>query len=151
MTNQSGQQIAKDNLIKFKAWIVERDAANDWQDYMRADKLNRSEIAKECGFALSVLRQNPAVKSALESVETRLADISLTQKQQSKTKTINAHSDEVVFKRIMRAKGGAEARVKVLEEQNATLKAEVASLRERLRRLEYLDDHLGRTGRFLPA
>ena len=38
-----------------------------------------------------------------------------------------------------------------LEEQNASLKAEVASLRERLRRFEHLDDHLSRTGRLLPA
>ena len=44
-----------------------------------------------------------------------------------------------------------EARVKALEEQNASLKAEVASLRERLRRFEHLDDHLSRTGRLLPA
>lgn len=51
----------------------------------------------------------------------------------------------------MAAKGRAEARVKALEEQNASLKAEVASLRERLRRFEHLDDHLSRTGRLLPA
>ena len=51
----------------------------------------------------------------------------------------------------MAAKGRAEARVKELEEQNAALKAEVSSLRECLRRFEQLDDHLGRTGRLLPA
>ena len=45
----------------------------------------------------------------------------------------------------------SQARVKALEEQNASLKAEVASLRERLRRFEHLDDHLSRTGRLLPA
>ena len=62
-----------------------------------------------------------------------------------------AASEKVIDKRIMAAKGRAEARVKALEEQNASLKAEVASLRERLRRFEHLDDHLSRTGRLLPA
>lgn len=64
---------------------------------------------------------------------------------------LTATSEKVIDKRIMVAKGRAEARVKALEEQNASLKAEVASLRERLRRFEQLDDHLGRTGRLLPA
>ena len=62
-----------------------------------------------------------------------------------------AASEKVIDKRIMAAKGRAEARVKALEEQNASLKAEVASLREQLRRFEHLDDHLARTGRLLPA
>ena len=62
-----------------------------------------------------------------------------------------AASAKATDKRIMAAKGKAEARVKALEEQNASLKAEVASLRDRLRRFELLDDHLSRTGRLLPA
>lgn len=153
-TKQSGQQIAKENLYKFQSWIAEREAANDWQDYLRGDKLNRSEIAAECGFALSVLRQNPAVKEALQALEARLEVLGVIQP----LKSIPEASDEgviaaekVIDKRIMAAKGKAEARVKALEEQNAALKAEVTDLRERLRRFEHLDDHLGRTGRLLPA
>lgn len=56
-----------------------------------------------------------------------------------------------IDKRVMAATSKAEARVKVLEEQNAALKAEVCDLREQLRRYDHLDDHLGRTGRLLPA
>jgi hypothetical protein len=154
MTKQSGQQLGKDNLLKFQSWIAERENANDWHDYLRGDKLNRSEIATECGFSLSVMRQNPAVKNALEALEARLADLGITQPLQSTLGAANeaaAASHEVIDKRIMAAKGRAEARVKELEEQNAALKAEVSSLRERLRRFEHLDDHLGRTGRLLPA
>lgn len=150
----SGQQLAAVNLQKFNAWSAEREAAEDWQDYLRGDKLNRSEIAAECGFALAVIRQNPAVKTALEALESRLVASGVIQPSNAAPDAANEAdkaSEKVVNKRMMAAKGKAEARVKALEEQNAALKAEVASLRERLRRFEHLDDHLGRTGRLLPA
>ena len=153
-SNQSGQQLARDNLAKFQSWIAEREVTNDWHDYLRGDKLNRSEIAAECDFSLSVMRQNPAVKEALEALESRLTTLGLTQPLRTAPDVSNeaaAASEKVIDKRIMAAKGRAEARVKALEEQNASLKAEVASLRERLRRFEHLDDHLSRTGRLLPA
>lgn len=154
MMSQSGQQLGKNNLLKFQSWIAERENANDWHDYLRGEKLNRSEIANECGFSLSVLRQNPGVKNALQALEARLADLGITQPPQCTLGVANevaTASHEVVDKRIMAAKGRAEARVKELEVQNAALKAEVSSLRECLRRFEQLDDHLGRTGRLLPA
>ena len=78
-SNQSGQQLARDNLAKFQSWIAEREVTNDWHDYLRGDKLNRSEIAAECDFSLSVMRQNPAVKEALEALESRLTTLGLTQ------------------------------------------------------------------------
>lgn len=68
---KSGQQIDASNAQRFNDWIAERGATNDWDDYIRHGKLNRSEIANECGFALSVVRQNPAVKAALEALEAR--------------------------------------------------------------------------------
>jgi len=153
-SNQSGQQLARDNLAKFQSWIAEREVTNDWHDYLRGDKLNRSEIAAECDFSLSVMRQHPAVKEALEALESRLTTLGLTQPLRTAPDASNeaaAASEKVIDKRIMAAKGRAEARVKALEEQNASLKAEVASLRERLRRFEHLDAHLSRTGRLLPA
>lgn len=151
---QSGQQIAKANLLKFQSWIAEREAANDWNEYLRGDKLNRSEIAAECGFALSVLRQNPAVKGALQDLEARLDVFGVAQSLGTAPRSFHTETnaeDKVIERRVMAAKGQAEARVKMLEEQNAALKAEVAGLRERLRRFEHLDDHLCRTGRLLPV
>ena len=58
---------------------------------------------------------------------------------------------EQLGERVGLSPSAAHRRVKALEEQNASLKAEVASLRERLRRFEHLDAHLSRTGRLLPA
>lgn len=151
---QSGQQLAKANVQKFAAWIAERDAANDWADYVRGGKLNRSEIAAECGFALSVLRQNPAVKAALATLETRLRAQDILVGEASKQTSSNEADDtslRAADKRLMTAKAQAEARVKVLEEQNATLRAEVRDLKEQLGRFKHLDDHLSRTGRLLPV
>ena len=153
--NLSGREIAANNLQKFLAWTSERDAAADWQDYLRQGKLNRTELATECGFALAVLRQNPAVKSALESLEARLLVTGILQPiQTSPTASIDAGADatsQSIDKRIMAAKAKAEQRVKQLEEQNAALKAEVRDLRDQIKTYRHLDEHLCSTGRLLHA
>ena len=153
--NLSGREIAANNLQKFLTWISERDAAADWQDYMRQGKLNRTELATECGFALAVLRQNPAVKSALEALESRLQSNGILQsKQTSPNASIEANTEaasQSIEKRIMAAKVKAEQRVKQLEEQNAALKAEVRDLRDQIKTYRHLDEHLCGTGRLLHA
>lgn len=60
-------------LKMFEAWVEERRVANDWKDYIRGRQLNRTEIANECGFAKSALRQNPTVKAALDALEEELS------------------------------------------------------------------------------
>lgn len=148
----SGQQLAADNLQKFNAWIEERDTAEDWKDYVRQGKLNRSEIAEECNFALSVLRQNPAVKAALETLENRLRDAGQLPVADSAPDSYGEAVElpsKAIDRRIMAARSAAEARVKALEEQNAGLKAEVHDLREQLGRYRHLEEHLCRTGRML--
>lgn len=151
--NLSGREIAAKNLQKFLAWTSERDAAADWQDYIRQGKLNRTELAAECGFALAVLRQNPAVKSALDALEARLLNDGVFQpKLTSPNASIEANTEatsQSIDKRIMAAKAKAEKRVKQLEEQNAALKAEVRDLRDQLKIYRHLDEHLCATGRLL--
>lgn len=70
----SGREIAKENIEKFRKWIEERRAANDWVDYVHGNKLNRTEIANECIFSASALRQNPAIKKELKELEGELRD-----------------------------------------------------------------------------
>ena len=53
-------------------------------------------------------------------------------------------------RRAMSARATLEKRVKAVEEQNATLRAENAELRERLRRSVLAEIHLAETGRVLP-
>ncbi len=149
----SGTQIAAINLKRFNAWIAERDAAGDWSDYLRQEKLNRSTVATECGFALSVLRQNPAVKEMLESLENRLLASGVLLAKKSDRQTTNEPKDAPILEEsdqcIQFSKASTDRRVKAVEEQNAVLKAENRELREQLRQYKFLDEHLSSTGRKL--
>lgn len=155
MEKLSGRDMGVNNLIRFESWVAERDQAGDWPDYIRGDKLNRSEIAIECGFALSVVRKNPAVKEALAALEVRLLALGLFGLSKIAPNPSTGHLAEAsrlaVDGRILAAKGKAEHRVKVLEEQNATLRAEARDLREKLIRFSHMDAHLCATGRLLPS
>lgn len=146
----SGRDVAVVNANRFSRWVAERETAADWVEYTRGDKLNRSEVATECGFALSVLRQNPAVRSALEALESRLRDQGILKASApGETAKTNDPATLATDRRIMSAKSQADQRVKALEEQNAALRAENRELRDRLRQLEHVDAHLAATGRLL--
>lgn len=155
LPRKSGREMAGDNLLQFETWIAERDAAGDWQDYAHRGKLNRTEIALECGFALAVLRQNPAVKKTLVALEKRLqvegvfASMKPEGPPSNSDASLNDESDAAVSRRIALSKNNAEKRVKALEEHNAALLAEVSSLREKLRRYKHIDEYLSETGRMV--
>lgn len=151
MTNEnlsglSGRAQAVANLQRFNTWVTERTAENDWADYLRGDKLNRSEIAAECNFALSVVRQNPAVKAALEGLEARLRDSGVIKAAAAPADTTIVQAAEL---RTLSSKSSAERRVKAVEEQNAALKAELNDLKQQLKQYKFLDEHLASTGRML--
>ena len=149
----SGKQMAAANLQRFNEWILEREAGADWPDYIRNGKLNRSEIAKECGFALSVVRQNPAVKAALERLENQLQAANIFQDTGANSKTSSEATDMATTQardmRILSSKAIAERRVKAVEEQNAALKAEVNDLKQKLKQYKFMEEHLATTGRML--
>jgi hypothetical protein len=147
----NGQQLAAENLKRFESWSQEREAAGDWADYIRQGQLNRTEVAAECGFAKSVLRQNPAVKAALEALESRLrAEGALPPGKGGKSPQAQAEAASAsVERRIVTLNNRSEQRIKALEEQNAALRAEVLELREQLKRYQMIDDHLAQTGRMV--
>lgn len=155
-SGRSGQQIAIENVERFRMWVDERNEADDWADYARGDKLSRKDIAEECGFAVSVLRQNPVVKADLETLEVRLrADGVLDPlpagliAQDGSRSASEIKSDQAANRRAHVAKTAAEQRVKALEEQNAALRAEVSQLRGLLQKYKHLAEHLCATGRIL--
>lgn len=157
----SGAQIGASNLAKFNSWVMDRKAANDWPDYIRRGLLNRSEIAAECGFALSVLRQNPAVRTALDSLEAelrlegilRLAESAnrVGFQDESGVQPRSASTIHAFEARLASAAALAEKRLKQAEEQNASLRAEIVSLKQKLRQYALLQEHLEQTGRLLPT
>lgn len=147
----SGQIRAAENIAKFESWIEERRMASDWRDYIRRGQLNRTEVAAECGFAKSVLRQNPAVKAALEALEARLREQGTLPptKGEEPPQTLHEAATASVDRRVATLNNRTEQRVKALEEQNASLRAEVMELREQLKRYQIIDDHLAQTGRMV--
>ncbi len=147
----SGQQIAAANIEKFTNWIEERKAAEDWKDYIRGRQLNRTDIAKECGFATFVLRQNPTVKGALEDLEKELADSGIIPSPigESSSQSTSTPSERAIDDRIILINDKAQKRIKALEEKNAALSAELMELRAKLKRYEMIEKHLTETGRMV--
>jgi hypothetical protein len=148
-----GRQGGAQNIKAFKEWVIERERTGDWVDYVRRGQLNRSEIAKECGFALSSFRSNSGLKSALDDVEAQLLSSGVL-KTSPKVQSVgipDQQASQAIDHRIMLAKNQSDQRVKALEEQNAALRAEVHELREQLKTFKHLDAHLCRTGRLLHA
>jgi hypothetical protein len=147
----NGRQIAAENFKRFRAWVADREANRDWADYIRRGQLNRTEVAAECGFAKSVLRQNPAVKTALEALEARLRSEGALPpgKGEKAPQTQDEAASASVDRRIVTINNRSEQRVKALEAQNAALRAEVLELREQLNRYRMIDDHLSQTGRMV--
>lgn len=147
---------AADSVVRFQAWVAERERAADWTDYIRGGRLNRSEVAKECRFLRDAWRTNPGLTKALLKLETQLAERGVLSTapvdMDSLAPEVQAElgiADEKV-RRAMSARGILEKRLKSLEERYATLLAENRDLRERQRRSALADTHLSETGRLLP-
>lgn len=143
----SGPQLAKQNLNLFEQWKKDREAAQDYADFIRGSILNRTRVAAACGFALSAITQNPAIKASLASLEDKLREDGTLPKK--KPKTSENASDAALRERTTKQKDRAENRVKALEEKNALLKAEVQELRGMLKKYEFMEKHLAETGRVL--
>ncbi|MBK4735536.1 hypothetical protein [Noviherbaspirillum pedocola] len=152
----NGRQMALQSLTRFKEWIGERDKAGDWTSHWKGDKLSRAEIATACGFGTSALRQNPAIKDALEKLEARLREEmkacsiamgGLQQDEDSHTAAVD--SDNAVAGLLASPKFGDDPHVASLRQENAALRAEIAFLNEKNELLQHLDAHLCETGRMV--
>jgi hypothetical protein len=98
---------------------------------MRGGEVNRSAIALACGFDRQVLYKNPAAKALLDAAVETLD-------------TAGAKDDE---QKPEPKSDRRDRRILSLEQQNAALRAENAGLREKLRRLEQVEDIMVTTGR----
>lgn len=160
--NASSKEVAAQSVERFKVWITDRTAADDWSDYIRAGKLNRTEIAKECSFGRSAWTQNDTLESELQTLEGKLRESGVLERHDA-SGSAEGRSDlaerssagpsdatsQVIVRRAISAKVRAEGRVKALEEQNATLRAEAKDLRDQLKKLKFQEQHLCETGRML--
>ena len=137
----SGQQLAEQNLEAFLAWQASK-SDNDYRALENRGVLSRKEIAKECGFARSVLDQNPRVKAALRELEDSLRGRAVL--------PALVERDEAVplLRESGRLKGAVDSeRLKRLEQENAALRAEVSELKAVLAQTPMLAEALALTGR----
>lgn len=138
----SGQQIAEQNLAAFLAWASSR-SDDDFREYVHRGKLNRSEIAAECGFGKSALGQNPSIKSALEALEGGLRERGIL------PSLTEAPADAEPLMRDREAKQRRQdgQRLNSLEQENAALRAELAQAKAMLERYKLFATFMEETGR----
>jgi hypothetical protein len=139
-----GRQIADENVEKFLAWVASK-TDDDYRAMAIRGVLSRIEIATECGFAKSALAQNPRIKLALKQLEDDLRGRAVL------PKAVVEASEAAAEPRMRQSEGlrslrDAE-RLKRLEQENASLRAETAELKRLLGRFTVLQDALAQTGR----
>jgi hypothetical protein len=140
----SGQQVAEENVKKFTAWVSSK-ADDDFRSMVLRGVLSRTDIAAECGFAKSVLSQNPRIRDGLRDLEAGLRERGILPKLAAKTaggplELLARHAEGVGSLR------DAE-RLKRLEQDNASLRAELAEVKRALSRYAVLQEALAETGR----
>lgn len=140
----SGQQLAEQNFQAFTAWLSSR-TDDDFRKMVGRGILFRKEIAAQCGFALSALNQNPRIKSALLAKEVLLRDSGVLP-------ALAGMTEDVTVAPLMREPGsGARSfdveRLRRLEHENASLRAENCQLKRELERYAILREALSTSGR----
>lgn len=140
----SGQQIAEENVRKFVAWAASK-TDSEFRSMAIRGVLSRSEIAKECGFAKSALSQNPRIRESLRDLEDQLRTRGIL------PKAVDV-SPEVALQgmpQLGSSQGGSRdaERLKRLEQENASLRAELDQVKRLLARYTVLQDVLAESGR----
>ena len=140
----SGRQVAHENLQRFTAWI-ESKTDEDYRALASRGVLSRKEIARECGFAKSALDQNPRIKVALRELEEALRSKGVLPLAVSKS---TADVDEPRRREAGTRRAILDAeRLRRLEQENASLKAENSELKSLLGKHAILREALAASGR----
>ena len=139
----SGQQKADQNLAIFLSWSASKTDA-DFREVVLRGQLNRKEIARECGFAKSVLLQNPRVRDSLKSLEADLREQGIL----PPLAVIEGAAPVAAITESNNSRAAADkARLKRLEVGNAALRAELMELRDQFECYRVMDNVLSNTGR----
>jgi hypothetical protein len=137
----NGQQRSEQNLATFLSWVASKTDL-DFREMVMRGQLSRQEIARECGFAKSVLLQNPRVKDSLKELEEQLRERKVLPPV---VKLSEGDAPQPVAPNPRAA--ADKARLKRLESENASLRAELTLVRGDLERFRLMDDVLCSTGR----
>ncbi|MDX0409021.1 hypothetical protein GOL82_30245 [Sinorhizobium medicae] len=129
-TGKSGVEIAQEHVDALIDYL-ERHEGQPLPRY--GVDLNKSIIAKECGFDRQVFRTNPRCAEILREADDRDRKASLSRLEQAEA--------------VHEQKAKSDADQMALEEENLGLLAENASLRRELARLKRLNAVIAETGR----
>jgi hypothetical protein len=140
----SGKQIAEQSFQIFQTWLAGKTDA-DFRQMVSRGVLSRTEIAKECGFGKSALDQNTRIKAALKAAEDALRERGILPALEEKL-PIDGATPPMREVGPQRAARDAE-RLKRLEQENASLRAENDELKRQLERYVVLQEALSLTGR----
>ncbi|WP_279479469.1 hypothetical protein [Aureimonas sp. SK2] len=122
-------------MARLEAYLDAVTAAGDALP-MRNGKPNLSAIAIACGFDRQVLYKNPGAVSLLAAFFERQPSTAST--------SSNPDDPEDDQKPVHDRK---DRRIQQLEQQLSAVRAENVALREKLRRLQHLEDYMVETGR----
>jgi hypothetical protein len=140
----SGRQIAEQNVQTFVRWMAGK-TDDDYRAMVMRGVLSRKEIAKECGFAKSALDQNPRIRVALRELEDGLRERGVLPR-------VAAKGAERPQEPRLRDRGAQQAlldreRLRRLEQENASLRAEITELKRQLNQHAILREALSLSGR----
>lgn len=140
----SGQQLAEENVHRFETWVASK-TDDDLRSMCVRGVLSRSDIAAECGFSKSALSQNPRIKERLRALEQTLRERGVLPSLAPVTEGDGA---QVPLRQPGGQAGARDAeRLKRLEQENASLRAELAEVKRALSRFAVLQEILSETGR----
>lgn len=138
----SGQQRSEENLATFLSWVASK-TDSDFREMTVRGQLSRQEISRECSFARSVFAQNPRVKDALKTLEEALRGRGVLPALAEPAEPDAPLPPQSITNRVVMD----QARLKRLESENASLRAELTKLRADLERYRLMDAVLAQTGR----
>lgn len=140
----NGPQLAEENVRKFATWAAGQ-TDEDFRSMARRGVLSRTDIAAECGFAKSVLSQNPRIRDSLKELEEQLRRRGVLPKPVAEA---TGSPSELRTRQVEGVSSARDAeRLKRLEQENASLRAELTEVKRALSRYGVLQDALAETGR----
>ncbi len=151
----SGRQLAEHNVSIFTAWIASK-SDSDFRRIVHRGALSRSVMARECGFAKSVLTQNPRIKALLSDLETELritgvlpessGATALGESQPSLNAALALPFSHNAAKNSS-ATSELETKLQRLQLENACQHAEIEELRRQLKQFTSIHEALSNSGR----
>lgn len=139
----NGQQLSEQNFVTFSAWVAGQ-TDESFRQIANRGVLSRKEIAAQCGFSKSALDQNPRIKAALLATEAGLRERGVL----PQTIIKNTEGEEPRMREVSAEKSALEViRLRRLEQENASLRAENGELKRQLARFAVMQEALALTGR----